>query len=256
MIRSPIGLRLDPSRPVKEQLREAAQLGASGVVIEASGDLAPDRLSETGRREFRHALRTVQLSLIGLHLPTRRPFDTIDQLDERLRRAERACTLAYELGAPLVLARIGPVPPESDADRTAILASTLRELARRADHGGARLAIEGGTEPGLTLRTLLDNLDEHGLAASINPEALIRGGFDPIAATRDLGAWVAHAHANDAPGPGLARSLPGRGGVLDWDEYAGALEEINYRGYLTIWPEAGADPAPRFKAVVDRLSGR
>src|SRR5579883_1323615 len=117
MIRSPLGLRLNPSRPIKEQLREAAKLGAKGVVIDAVGDLAPDRLSETGRREMRYLLRSVELSLIALNLPTRRPFDTIDQLDDRLRRAEKAFGLAYELGTTLVLARVGALPPESEADR-------------------------------------------------------------------------------------------------------------------------------------------
>src|SRR5205807_7709444 len=98
MIRTPLALRLDPDRPTRDQVRQAATLGAKGVVLDAIGDLSPDRLSETGRRELRHMLRSVELALVALHLPTRRPFDTIDQLDDRLRRAERAFGLAYELG--------------------------------------------------------------------------------------------------------------------------------------------------------------
>ena len=49
MIRSPLGLRInpDPARSVRDQLRQAARLGAKGVVLDATGDLAPDRLSET-----------------------------------------------------------------------------------------------------------------------------------------------------------------------------------------------------------------
>ena len=31
-------------------------------------------------------------------------------------------------------------------------------------------------------------------------------------------------------------------GALDWEEYLGALEEINYRGYLTVWPDPDGDP--------------
>src|SRR3954451_10588957 len=105
MIGSPLGLRLQPDRPIRDQVRQAAALGAKGVVLDATGDVAPDRLSETGRRELRHLMRSAELSLFALHLPTRRPFDTIDQLDDRLRRAERAFALAYELGTTLVLAR-------------------------------------------------------------------------------------------------------------------------------------------------------
>ncbi len=113
MIATPLGLRLDPSQPIREQIREAARLGARGVVIDAIGDLAPDRLTETGRREMRHLLRSVELGLVAINLPTRRPFDTVDQLDERLRRAEAAFTMGYELSTNLVLARVGKIPPES-----------------------------------------------------------------------------------------------------------------------------------------------
>src|SRR6185312_9670408 len=37
MIRSPLGLRLDASRPIKDQIRGAASAGARGVVVDASG---------------------------------------------------------------------------------------------------------------------------------------------------------------------------------------------------------------------------
>ena len=82
-----------------------------GVVVEAIGDIAPHRLGETGRRELRHILKSVDIALIGLALPTRRPFDTTDQLDERMRRADAAFAMAYELGTKIILLRAGNVPP-------------------------------------------------------------------------------------------------------------------------------------------------
>ena len=259
MIRSPLGLRLNPGGSIREQVVEAARLGARGVVVDAIGDLAPDRLSETGRREVRHLLRSVELSLIALSLPTRRPFDSLDQLDDRLRRAERAFGLAFELGTTLVLARVGALPPDSEPERREIFLSALRELARRADHRGVRLAIETGTEPGEVLTALLDSFDTTGLAASIDPAALLQNRIDPVATTRSLGSWVVHAYASDATTAPSGRlvSRPGSGfpaGVLDWEEYLGALEEIGYRGFLTIWPDPGRPPGPQFTAIVERLS--
>jgi sugar phosphate isomerase/epimerase len=259
MIRSPLGLRLNPGRSIRDQVLEAARLGAKGVVIDAIGDVSPDRLSETGRREIRHLLRSVELSLIALSLPTRRPFDTLDQLDDRLRRAETAFSLAYELGTRLVLARVGAVPPESEAGRREILVGALRELARRADHRGVRLAIETGTEPGDVLASLLAGFDTNGLAASIDPATLLQHDIDPIVTTRALGPWVAHAYANDATtapaGRQIALHRPGSPSrALDWEEYLGALEEINYRGYLTIWPDPSRDPGPQFTAIAGLLS--
>ncbi len=258
MIRSPLGLRLDSSRPIKDQIRGAASAGAKGLVVDASGDLAPDRLSETGRREVRHALRSVELSLIALNLPTRRPFDSLDQIEDRLARADRAFTLAYELGTRLVLARVGGLPPEADEARRSAFTTALLELGKRADHRGVRFAIETGTEPGGVLGSYLDALALPNLAVSLDPSSLLRQGIDPVLATRELGVWVAHAYANDASRSSkLANNPRGVGfpaGALDWEEYLGALEEINYRGYLTVWPDPDGDPLAQFKAVAGRLA--
>jgi sugar phosphate isomerase/epimerase len=259
MIRSPLGLRLQPSGAFRDQCQTAAKLGARGVVADATGELAPERLSGTGRREVRHLLRSLPLELIALHLPTRRPFDTEDQLEDRLARADRAFAMTYELGGRLVLARVGALPSESAAERRATFTMALRELGHRADRHGVRLAIETGTESGESLRGLLAALDSSGLAASIDPAALLRGGFDPALATRALGPWVAHAYANDATRPGAAPQIahprgPGYPpGAVDWEEYLGALEEISYRGFLTIAPDPAAEAAAQFTAMVARL---
>lgn len=263
MIRSPLGLRLNvtPERSVRVAIREAAAMGARGVVLDAAGDLAPERLSESGRRELRHLLRSAELGVIALSLPTRRPFDTLDQLDDRIARADRAFALAFELGTNLVLARVGGVPSESeaDADRRQAFELALRELSRRADHRGVRLAMETGADPGVTLRAFLDQTQAPTLAAGVDPGALLRMGHDPVVATRDLGSWVVHAYATDATGESgktIAANPRGFGfppGALDWEEYLGALEEIEYRGYLTIWPNGNLDPAREFAALKRRL---
>ncbi|WP_422930807.1 sugar phosphate isomerase/epimerase family protein [Singulisphaera sp. PoT] len=262
MIRTPLGLRLNPARPIREQIREAAKLGAKGVVIDAIGDLGPDRLSETGRRELRHLLRSVELTLIGLHLPTRRPFDNLDQLDDRLLRAENAFTLAYELGTRLAMARVGPLPAETETTRRETWLSAVAELGRRADHRGIRLGIESGTEPGKDLRTILDGINSVGLGVSIDPGTFLMHGHDPIAAVRDLDTWVVHAYGTDASSIGTARTTSmanpfGTGfrpGVLDWEEYLGSLEEVGYQGYLTIWPDPARDPGPQFTSLRDHLA--
>jgi sugar phosphate isomerase/epimerase len=259
MIRSPLGLRLDASRSIKEQVRNAAAAGARGVVLDATGDLAPDRLSETGRREMRHALRSVELDLIALNLPTRRPFDNLDQLEDRLARSDRAFALAYDLGTRLVLARVGGLPPADDLARREAFTTAIGELGRRADHRGIRFAIETGAEPGEPLGPFLNGLSLLSLCVSVDPSSLLRQGIDPVATTRELGSWVAHAYANDASRSSRAaeqsnpRGIGFPPGALDWEEYLGALEEINYRGYLTVWPEPDRDPAAQFRATAERL---
>ena len=75
---------------------------------------------------------------------------------------------------------------------------------------------------------------------------------------RELADWVAHAYANDATGTTRVRRANPRGfgfppGALDWEEYLGALEEIGYHGFLTVWPPPGRPAAAHFTSIVERL---
>jgi sugar phosphate isomerase/epimerase len=258
MIRHPLALRLDPDRSARDQIHEAAPLGARGVVVEAIGDVAPHRLGTTGRRELRHILRSVEISLVALALPTRRPFDTTDQLDERMRRADAAFAMAYELGTKVVLLRAGAIPPQEEEGRLEIYTNTLRELGRRAEHHGVQLGLETGVDPGEKLKAFLGALDSPGLAVSIDPNSLLQARIDPIKIVRELAPSVVHAYANDATRATGMQSMNPRGygfppGALDWEEYLGSLEEIGYRGFLTVWPSPGRSAATQFQAVSARL---
>jgi sugar phosphate isomerase/epimerase len=259
MIRHPLGLRLDPSGPVRDQIYEAARLGARGVLIEATGDLAPHRLGATGRRDLRHVLRTVEQSLVGISLPTRRPFDTTDQLDDRVRRADAAFAMAYDLGTRLVLARAGALPPADDPARREAFTNAVRELGLRAEHRGVRLALETGSESGKELNLFLDQLNLPSLAVSVDPASGLQASVDPVAFVRDLAAWIAHAYAAVVPGSGRALGTNPQGfgfpaGALEWEEYLGALEEVGYQGFLTIWPAPGRPASAQFNTVRDRLA--
>lgn len=260
MIANPLALRLDPALPIREQVYGAARLGARGVVLDAAGDLAPHRLSDTGRRELKHLLRSVELKLTALNLPTRRAFDTADQLDDRIRRADAAFALAFELGTNLVPARVGAIPPEDDPARREVFTAAVRELGERADHRGVRLTIETGADPVAPLEGFLAGFDTLGLAVSIDPANLLASGADPADAVRTLSRWVAHAYANDSTdlGAGGASVIQTRGrglpsGVMDWEEYVGSFEEIGYRGFLTVWPGMGQNMSARFKEIKERL---
>jgi sugar phosphate isomerase/epimerase len=258
MIRSPLGLRLEPEpgRSLREQLIEAARLGAKGVMLDAAGELAPHRLGETGRRDLRNTLQTIEVSLIALHLPTRRTFETEDDLDDRLNRAEKVFTMAYELGSRLVLARLGSVPPESEAGPRAVFDLATRELAMRADRQGIRLGIELHDDPAASLNAVLEAMTIPALGASVDPVPLMADGQDPADAVLALGSQVVHVYAPQA-GPrssnsgrlGSGRSPSRATQSLDWEAFLGALEEIDYRGFLTVWPDRPADASTQLKAI-------
>ncbi len=254
MIRSSLGLRLawNAETDPRVQLREAASWGAKGVVLDAAGPLLPRDFGETARREFRHLLRTGELALIALHLPTRRPFDREDQLDDRIARADRAFTLAYELGSRICLLNIGAIPPADAEPRRSNLKHALERLSQTADRRGLRLTIEAGEESAQDVRALLDSIPEPRPAASIDPGAFATRGEDPALAARTLGEHLAHAYATEIAGakqspldrPFARQSIAQ---AIDWEAYLGALEEVAYRGFVTVWPEPTEDPKARFQ---------
>jgi sugar phosphate isomerase/epimerase len=128
----------------------------------------------------------------------------------------------------------------------------VTELARRADRRGLRLAVETGTESGTVLRTFLESLAEPCLAASVDPGFLLRMGHDPARVVAELGPLVVHAYARDATALGDPSPIANpRGfgfapGVLDWETYLGSLEEVNYDGFLTVWPDSSREPDAQF----------
>ena len=137
------------------------------------------------------------------------------------------------------------------AARREAFVHALGELGRRAEHRGILLAIETVTGPVSLLAEILSSIASPGLAASVDTGALLRSGQDPAAAVVALGSHVAHAYAVDAwagSGP-----IVGNPGILDWEGYLGSLEEIDYRGYLTIWPDSSGDLASGFAAIKARL---
>src|SRR5262245_21733272 len=112
-----IGVRLESlGLPLRKALAEAARLAVPGVQIDAVGDLAADRLSQTGRREFRNLLRTHNLELTALGCPLRRGLDAAEDQQPRLEHVRKVLSLAYDLGPRVVVVQAGQVPEGAESD--------------------------------------------------------------------------------------------------------------------------------------------
>jgi sugar phosphate isomerase/epimerase len=149
------------------------------------------------------------------------------------------------------------------------------ELSRYADSIGSHFAIETGPETSLVLKTFLDALDSTGVAVNLDPANLVMvTGDDPVKAVYNLQKYIVHTHAKDGvklvdmapemiygvtPKPEDMKNITcfreeplGKGGV-DFPAYLKALEDIGYRGFLTIEREAGEDPAKDIGEAADFL---
>jgi len=249
-----LGVRLESlGMPVRQGLGEAERLGVTGVQVDAAGDLAPDRLTATGRREFRHLLRGHGQGLTALGCPLRHGFDTAENLQPRIEHVRKVMTLAFDLGAGVIVVEAGRIPDTANDPRAALLTESLLALGQHGDRVGTVLALETGAESGAMLRQFLDRLDTGGLGVNYDPANLLMNGFEPLAELVALSGRIVHVHAKDARRGGASRSaqeVPLGHGDIDWLQVVGTLSAQDYRGYLTVERESGTNRAADVAAGV------
>jgi sugar phosphate isomerase/epimerase len=240
-----VGVRLESlGLPLRKALAEASRVGAAGVQVDAAGDLGPDQLSQTGRREFRNMLRAYDLELTAIGCPLRRGLDTAEEQDARLEYVRKVMTLAFDLGPRVVVIQAGQVPAKEEEPAARRLREGLLNLGRHGDRTGVTLALETGLESGETLAAYLKTFDTGGLAVNFDPANLLLHNFDPVRSVRDLTGRIVHAHARDCRRGSASRAaqeVPLGHGDIDWLGLTEALREAEYRGWLVVEREEGSD---------------
>jgi sugar phosphate isomerase/epimerase len=259
MNRFQIGIRLESlGLPLRKGLAEAARLGVAGVQIDARGDLNPDNLTATGRREFRNLLKAHNLELTALGCPLRRGLDTTEDQQPRLEHVRKVMNLSYDLGPRLTVVQAGAVPGEGEqeAARGAVLRESLLDLSRHGDRTGTRLALETGLETGAALAAWLKSFDTGSLAANLDPANLLLHHFDPYDSVHALTGLIAQVHARDArrsTASRTAQEVPLGHGDIDWLRLLEVLAEVEYRGWLVVERETGTDRIGDVAAGVEFL---
>src|ERR1700722_670719 len=191
MNRLKIGICLESlGLPFRRALDEVRRTKASGVQIDAAGDLSPDRLSQTGRRELQQLIRSRDLELSAVNCPLRHGLDSAENLQPRIEHVKKVMSLAFELGPRVVVIQAGRVPDEEEEKSTAarprLLAEALRALGSYGDRTGVVLALETGLESGAALRDYLNRFDCGSLRVNYDPANLMVNGFDPAESLRAL----------------------------------------------------------------------
>ena len=277
MYQFPIGVILESFRTDRsEAIRRAAEMGAQGIQMYATnGANAPESLTPAARRALLDEVKGNGLIFSALCGDLGMGFGNAEKNPALIEKSKRILELAKDLETDVVTTHIGVVPSDKNHDRYKIMQEACYELAAYADSLGAHFAIETGPETSLVLKEFLDSLGSTGVAVNLDPANLVMVvGDDPVDAVHNLKDYIVHTHAKDGvmvtktnpefiygvtPHPddiaGITffREVPlGEGGV-DFKAYLKALEEVGYRGFLTIEREVGEDPSVDIRKAKDHL---
>ena len=267
MYNFPIGVMVGSFRlPFDEAIDAAAKLGANGLQMGATrGDETPEALTPQKRVELLKKVKDKGLVFSALCGDFGKGFWRKELNPELIERSKRVLDLAKDLETDIVTTHIGAIPDDKNSERYKIMQEACFELSRYADSIGSHFAIETGPETSIVLKEFLDTLNSTGVAVNLDPANLVMCmGDDPVKAVYNLKDYIVHTHAKDGimlkPGhPEYIenvrdyKELPlGLGGV-DFPAYLKALEDIGYRGYLTIEREVGENPAKDIATAVDFL---
>ena len=272
-----IGVMLDSFRlPVKEALKKAREVGASGVQIYATkGEMAPEALSAHARKELLARIHDEGLVVSALCGDLGMGFGNREKNPELIERSKRILDLACDLETKVVTTHISVVPEHEDHPRYAVMQQACAALAEYADSLSAHFAIETGPEPSERLRKFLDSLGSRGVAVNFDPANLqMVWKEDAAAAVKNLAPYIVHTHAKDGrqlyfrspeeiygivqPEPDAVISpsfeeLPLGEGDVDFKGWLDALRGIGYNSFLTIEREVGGNPEADIRKAVEYL---
>jgi sugar phosphate isomerase/epimerase len=228
--------------PLRQAIAQAARMAAEGVQVDAVGDLAPDALTETGRREFRNLLRSFNQQLAGLAVPLRRGLDAAENLQPRLDHVRKVMQLAFDLGCRRVVVPCPKVPDDPATPRATTLREALVTLGGHGDRVGTVLALEIGFDPAEKVKEYLAGFDTGSLKVTYDPANMLVHGHDPVASLAPLKELLAHVHARDARSASLSRGMqevPVGAGDVDWMAFTATLQVLDFDGFLTVDREQG-----------------
>ncbi|UVI27508.1 sugar phosphate isomerase/epimerase family protein [Paenibacillus spongiae] len=259
---------------VREGLIKAKNVGADGVQIYAvSGEMDPDNLSTAQRKELKDYIASLGLEISALVGDLAgHGFQDKNENRWKIEKSKRILDLAVELGTNVVTTHIGLVPDDTNSEIYESMQKACDELSSYATSVNAYFAIETGPETSAHLKSFLDTLSTNGLSVNFDPANMVMvTGDDPVQGVYNLKDYIVHTHAKDgirlhqvdpriiygslgfeplshekiaemAEGGEFFREVPLGEGKVDWPAYIQALQDIGYKGYLTIEREVGSNP--------------
>lgn len=277
MFSFPIGVMVDSFRVETHKAIEiAAKIGAQGLqMYSTTGVNSPENLKGQARKDLLAFVKDHGLVFSAICGDLGRGFGNKERNPELIEKSKRILDFAKDMETDVVTTHIGVVPSDPNHDRYKIMQEACHELAEYADSVNAHFALETGPETSDILKGFLDSLNSTGVGVNLDPANLVMvAGDDPVTAVHNLKDYIVHTHAKDGnmlhrvnpeivygitPRPedlkniSFFEEVPLGTGSVNFPAYLKALEEIGYRGFLTVEREAGVDPEHDIRLAVDFL---
>jgi sugar phosphate isomerase/epimerase len=251
--------------PFRRAIEEAARMAAAGVHFDAEGDLSPDRLSQSGRREIRALMRSLNLEIAAVGCPLRRGLDVATDLQPRIERVKKIMSLSHDLGARITVVDMPPIPqdqPEEPAlpqlsagglllgrmprreQPSVCLREALTDLGAYGDRIGVMLALNAGIDTPDELTDYLATFNTGALQVNFDAASYLSHGHDPLLALAKLSSRTVHVHAREVRrgASGQYVEVPLGAGDLDWMSFTAVLDATGYRGFITVKRTDGTNP--------------
>lgn len=276
MYQFPIGLMLDSFKmDTTIAIKKAAELGAKGLQMYAtSGQFSPEQMTTSKRKELLDLVKSNGLLFSALCGDLGQGFGNKDKNPMLIEKSKRIMELAKDLETNIITTHIGVIPQDKNHERYKIMQEACYTLSRFADELDAHFAIETGPEIAVVLKDFLDGLHSKGVAVNLDPANFVMvTGDDPVKAVYTLKDYIVHTHAKDGrrlmvKDPEIVYGiieeelqsgqsfieLPLGEGDVDFTEYLKALDDIGYKGFLTIEREVGDDPEKDIRNAITFLN--
>ncbi|HEY6564686.1 MAG TPA: sugar phosphate isomerase/epimerase family protein [Pirellulaceae bacterium] len=184
---------------------------------------------------------------------------------DRLREMREIADFAATLGCSVAALHLGFIPESHTDPAFAALVEITGDLCDYCAARSQAVHLETGQETADELEQFLYAVNRDNLFVNFDPANMILYGTgEPIPALRQVGRFVRSVHCKDAqwaarPGHEWGTEVALGRGDVDWDAFLKTLDEIGYRGPLTIEREIPQVPDQQRREIqhaVDWLTSR
>jgi sugar phosphate isomerase/epimerase len=235
---------------IKEGVSTASGLGFKGIQINATlGDITPENMSQSGRRELKRILSINKLRLCALGGELGAGFINENEFDFLIKKIQGVINMALDLQTNVITIQIGNIPGEAGSSHWDAVGAALKEIGAHAENYGCRLASKIRYDDYSKLKGFLSSLETKGIGLVYDPASLMMSGLDHIKGIIELHDFIELTNLWDTRQTEEGRhvEVPIGDGIVPFQEVISTLETVGYYGFYVINSNVSQQPIENIK---------